>query len=149
VSLERVFTVALASPVPAWLAEARRLWCGPVPEPSATVAVPVWRDPWMVVGSSTFTGDLLARAGLRNAFGAATDRYPHVDLEEIDRPDLTMVLLPDEPYVFGPDDGPEAFSRARTALVSGRLLTWYGPSLPEAHRYLRDLVRVVSPGGER
>ena len=30
--------------------------------------------------------------------------------------------------MFTAADGPEAFTR-RTALVSGRLLTWYGPSL--------------------
>ena len=43
------------------------------------------------------------------------------------------MLLPDEPYVFTADDGPEAFARTPTQLVSGRLLTWYGPSLVEAH----------------
>jgi hypothetical protein len=50
---------------------------------------------------------------------------------QIDRPG-TLVLLPDEPYVFTADDGPEAFSRAETRLVSGRMITWYGPSLVEA-----------------
>ncbi len=49
------------------------------------------------------------------------------------------MLLPDEPYVFGPDDGPEAFTRVPTRLVSGRLLTWYGPSLVEARTVLADL----------
>jgi hypothetical protein len=39
-----------------------------------------------------------------------------------------VVLLPDEPYQFGPDDGPEAL-HARTALIPGRALTWYGPTL--------------------
>jgi len=46
------------------------------------------------------------------------------------------VLLPDEPYVFTESDGPEAFHVAPTRLVSGRLLTWYGPSLLEAARVL-------------
>jgi hypothetical protein len=50
------------------------------------------------------------------------------------------VLLPDEPYVFGPDDGPEAFERSRTLLVSGRLLTWYGPSLVDAYRELSTAI---------
>ena len=43
-----------------------------------------------------------------------------------------LVLLPDEPYVFTEDDGPEAFRRLPTRLVSGRLLTWYGPALVDA-----------------
>ena len=45
--------------------------------------------------------------------------------------------LPDEPYVFTRDDGPEAFERVPTRLVSGRLITWYGPAMVEAHRVLR------------
>ena len=60
------------------------------------------------------------------------ERYPRVELANIDRADLDLVLLPDEPYVFTADDGPEAFTRVPTRLVSGRLLTWYGPSLLEA-----------------
>ena len=43
-----------------------------------------------------------------------------------------LVLLPDEPYVFTEADGPEAFRRLPTRLVSGRLLTWYGPALVDA-----------------
>jgi hypothetical protein len=45
-------------------------------------------------------------------------------------------VLPDEPYRFTTDDGPEAFPGVRSAVVSGRHLTWYGPSLVEA----RDLL---------
>jgi hypothetical protein len=41
-------------------------------------------------------------------------------------------VLPDEPYAFSADDGPEAFPGLPSALVSGRHLTWYGPSLVEA-----------------
>jgi ABC-type Fe3+-hydroxamate transport system substrate-binding protein len=120
---------------PDWLAEARRLWCGPLPRVTRRVAVPIWRDPWMVVGSRTFTGDLLRRLGWENVFGQHADRYPHVDLAEIDGTGADAVLLPDEPYVFTAEDGPEAFARTPTELVSGRLITWYGPSLVEAHRW--------------
>jgi ABC-type Fe3+-hydroxamate transport system substrate-binding protein len=130
-SMTRLFDEVLGWGVPAWLEEACRLWDRPMPDAHTTVAVPVWRDPWMVVGRDTFSGDLLRRLGYRNAFGGHAQRYPKVALEEIDRSDL-LVLLPDEPYVFTAEDGPEAFTRARTALVSGRLLTWYGPSLLEA-----------------
>jgi hypothetical protein len=89
----------------------------------------------MVVGRSTFTGDLLRRRGYDNVFANHEDRYPKLLLEEVDRADVDVVLLPDEPYVFTADDGPEAFSRP-TRLVSGRLLTWYGPSLLEAATFL-------------
>jgi hypothetical protein len=92
----------------------------------------VWRDPWMVVGGGTFTSDLARRLGWANAFGDR-ERYPHVELAEIDDPErVDLVLLPDEPYEFTAADGPEAFTRVPTRRVPGRLLTWYGPSLGEA-----------------
>ena len=49
-------------------------------------------------------------------------------------PDL--VVLPDEPYRFTTEDGPESFPGIDVALVSGRFLTWYGPSLIDAHEVL-------------
>jgi hypothetical protein len=107
---------------------------------AARVAVPIWRDPWMVVGSRTFTGDLLRRLGLENAYAASGDRYPHVAVAEVDDGRADLVLLPDEPYVFTADDGPEAFTRTPTRLVSGRLITWYGPSLVEAWHEGRRLL---------
>jgi hypothetical protein len=47
-------------------------------------------------------------------------------------------VLPDEPYAFAPDDGPECFPHTGVALVSGRHLTWYGPSLTEARSVLTN-----------
>lgn len=138
-SLRRIFAELLAVGLPGWLEEAATLWSGEPPAARSRIAIPIWRDPWMVVGSRTFTGDLAARLGLHNVFGDHSDRYPHVALDEIDRDDVDAVLLPDEPYVFTAEDGPEAFHRARTILVSGRLLTWYGPSLVEAHHTLSDI----------
>ncbi|MDI6908182.1 helical backbone metal receptor [Nocardioides sp.] len=137
-SLERLFDEALTWPRPDWLAQARDLWCGPLPDPIHTVAIPIWRDPWMVVGSRTFTGDLVRRLGLRNVYDEHPDRYPHVDVADIDKSGADLVLLPDEPYEFTRGNGPEAFSRTPTRLVSGRLLTWYGPSLIKAHEMCAD-----------
>jgi ABC-type Fe3+-hydroxamate transport system substrate-binding protein len=145
-SLDRIFTEVLQRERPDWLAEAADLWSGPLPEPHATVAIPIWRDPWMVVGSRTFTGDLVARLGLRNAFGTHADRYPHVELHEIDREGVDLVVLPDEPYVFTAEDGPECFATVPTVLASGRLLTWYGPSLVDGASLLAvDAVPVPAP----
>ena len=86
----------------------------------------------MVVGGSTFTGDLARRLGWANAFAGTTTATRRSTLDEIDRAGADLVLLPDEPYVFTADDGPEAFPPTPTGLVSGRLLTWYGPSLVPA-----------------
>jgi ABC-type Fe3+-hydroxamate transport system substrate-binding protein len=139
-SLERIFTEALRRHLPTWLEEARRLWDVPLPPVQRSCAIAIWRDPGMVVGSRTFTGDLVRRLGLRNVFAEDPERYPHVELAALDRDGIDLVLLPDEPYVFTASDGPEAFSHVPTVLVSGRLLTWYGPSLVEARAALSGLL---------
>ncbi|WP_338748710.1 helical backbone metal receptor [Janibacter alittae] len=139
-SMRRLVVGALQQPVPGWLDRAEELWRTPPLAPRGRLVVPIWRDPWMVVGPRTYTTDLLSRLGWSNAFaGPDADpdkRYPHVDLADIDRDDVDLVLLPDEPYEFTADDGPEAFAQAPTQLVSGRLLTWYGPAMVEAHEVL-------------
>ena len=132
-SLERLLD-ALGWDRPAWLAQVRDEWCGDLPPVTRKVAVAVWRDPWVVVGRDTFTGDLVRRLGWDNVYADAQDRYPTVTVEELDHAGADVVLLPDEPYVFTAQDGPEAFERTPTELVSGRLLTWYGPSLLDASR---------------
>lgn len=132
-SLTRLYERALGWPLPDWLGRADQRWNRPLPTTRGRVVVPVWRDPWMVVGSRTYAGDLLRRLGWENLFVQHPERYPRVELSDIDRADVDLVLLPDEPYVFTEDDGPEAFSVAPTRLVSGRLLTWYGPAMVEAY----------------
>ena len=133
-SMSRLFNEALGLADPPWLVEARSLWATPAPR-RLSVAVPIWRDPWMVVGSPTYTDDLLTRAGLANVLAHLDGRYPTVSADDIDGAGADVVLLPDEPYVFTADDGPEAFATP-TRLVSGRLLTWYGPAMVEAYATL-------------
>lgn len=119
---------------PGWLAEARDAWAA-LPEPAVRrrAVVPIWRKPWMAVGRDTFTGAVLERLGVDNVLAGSPERYPRFD--PADLPPHDLVVLPDEPYRFTAEDGPEAFD-APSALVSGRLLTWYGPSLVEAAREL-------------
>ena len=131
ISLHRMITLACRQPGPAWLDAAETAWLG-VPELSVAAVVPIWRRPWMVLGRDTFAGDLLARLGVSNLYARHSDRYPRVDIAELRTTGADLVVLPDEPYRFTASDGPEAFPGSRTALVSGRHLTWYGPSLTEA-----------------
>ncbi|MEU0505548.1 helical backbone metal receptor [Nocardia sp. NPDC005998] len=130
-SLRRLFSEALAGQVPDWLVEAESSWAAPPAEPPRNAVIPIWRNPWMVVGHDTFTGDLAARLGLRLVHADRPGRYPHIAEDELTR-DVELVLLPDEPYVFTRSDGPEAFPGLPVALVEGRSLTWYGPSLATA-----------------
>ncbi len=118
---------------PAWLDTADRAWSQPWAGPRRRAVIPIWRRPWMAVGSGTFTGDVLARLGIDNVLADHEERYPKVSLADLPKHDL--VVLPDEPYLFTPQDGPECFA-APSACVSGRHLTWYGPSLAEAREVL-------------
>ncbi|MEJ7774663.1 MAG: helical backbone metal receptor [Nocardioidaceae bacterium] len=123
----------LGLPRPTWLADAERAWADPWRGERCTALVPIWRRPWMVLGRDTFAGDVLRRLGVDNVLAASGERYPRVDLDAL--PAYDVVVLPDEPYLFTADDGPEAFD-VPARLVSGRHLTWYGPSLAEAREVL-------------
>ncbi|KDQ66233.1 helical backbone metal receptor [Streptomyces sp. NTK 937] len=140
--LERVLVAGCGLDRPRWLDEAEAAWAAlpPAPAPRRAV-VPVWRRPWMVLGRDTFAGDLLARLGVRNVYAGHAERYPRVPLAELNTSGADLVVLPDEPYPFTADDGPEAFPALPAALVDGRHLTWYGPSLAEAAPALRAALR--------
>jgi hypothetical protein len=88
----------------------------------------------MALGRDTFAGDVLGRLGVDNVLAGSPERYPRFDPGDL--PALDLAVLPDEPYAFSPDDGPEAFPGVPAACVSGRHLTWYGPSLTEARQVL-------------
>jgi ABC-type Fe3+-hydroxamate transport system substrate-binding protein len=126
----------LGYPHPFWLAAARTAWADPVRLPACRAVVPIWRRPWMVLGRDTFAGDVLARLGVSNVFAASADRYPTLAPGDLAAVEADLVVFPDEPYAFAPDDGPEAWPGARPVFVSGRHLTWYGPSLAEAPEVL-------------
>lgn len=120
---------------PNWLVQAENLWRETKPA-ELTALIPVWRRPWVVVGRDTFATDVLRRLGVENVYASHEERYPRPSLDELNarRPDL--VILPDEPYVFTHEDGPESFPGLPYVLVNGRHLTWYGPSLVEARASL-------------
>ncbi|MCW2708575.1 MAG: putative periplasmic substrate-binding protein [Frankiales bacterium] len=118
---------------PSWLGNAEEQWAQPWTGPRRTALIPIWRRPWMAVGSGTFTGDLMQRIGVDNVLADHEERYPKVQLDAL--PPYQLVVLPDEPYAFSPDDGPESF-QVPSRCVSGRHLTWYGPSLAEAREVL-------------
>ncbi len=130
--LGRLLAVLGAPGEPQWLAGARAAWAGLPVVPARRAVVPVWRRPWVVLGSETFAGDVLQRLGIINVYADADERYPRPSLGELRDRAADLIVLPDEPYAFTRDDGPEAFPGVPSVLVSGRHLTWYGPSLAEA-----------------
>ncbi|PAZ12736.1 cobalamin-binding protein [Streptomyces sp. SA15] len=142
--LARVLQACGATARPRWLDEAEQAWSAlPPPAHRTTAVVPIWRRPWMVVGRETFAGDVLSRLGVDHLYATHTERYPRIPVEQLRAAAPDVVVLPDEPYRFAADDGPEAFPGLPCALVSGRHLTWYGPSLAEAPRVLGEALRAA------
>ena len=140
--LDRVLTACGASR-PEWVDDAESAWAaaGPVVEHRRLSAVvPIWRRPWMALGRDTFAGDVLARLGVDHVLADHEERYPRFEPGRLGA--LDLVVLPDEPYRFTADDGPEAFD-APAALVDGRSLTWYGPAMVEAPTRLGRALRAA------
>jgi ABC-type Fe3+-hydroxamate transport system substrate-binding protein len=133
---------------PAWLDDAVRAW-GAVSEPEERrrAFVPIWRKPWMALGRDTFAGDVLARLGVDHVHADAPERYPRVSLDEVRASAPDLVVCPDEPYAFGPERDLDALAGigAPVAFVSGRHLTWYGPSLAAAPDVLRAQLARTHP----
>lgn len=142
--LARVLQACGSRSRPRWLDEAEDAWSAlKPPDRRRTAVVPVWRRPWMVLGRDTFAGDVLSRLGVDHLYAAHEDRYPRIALDELRAAAPDLVVLPDEPYRFTASDGPEAFPGLPCALVSGRHLTWYGPSLAEAPQVLGEALRAA------
>ncbi|EFL05172.1 conserved hypothetical protein [Streptomyces sp. AA4] len=139
-SLRRIFGQVYGIDEPEWLDTADELWREVQPVRYRAV-IPVWRKPWIVLGRDTFAGDVLRRIGVENVYSGHSERYPRPSLEELQKTGADLVVLPDEPYEFTQDDGPGFFPEMRPVLLSGRYLTWYGPSLVDAYAALRESVR--------
>jgi len=135
VSLDRMLRLGCRLARPSWLDDAVGVWHEPYVGQRRVAVVPIWRRPWMFLGRDTFAGDVLRLLGVDNALAGHEERYPRVDLDGL--PSYDVVVLPDEPYAFSPTDGPDAFPDSECRYVSGRHLTWYGPSLVDARAVLR------------
>ena len=135
------------SPIERALADAARR-----DEPRTRVFCPIWKDPWMAVGGDTYADDLLRVCGGINVFAARSERrYPIVTPAEIEAAAPEVILLPDEPYAFGPRDLSElaglalpAARAGRIHLIDGTLISWYGPRIANAIEGVGALLRGVA-----
>lgn len=113
------------------------------------IFVPIWKAPYMGVGSDTYVHDVIEVSGGENVCGGST-RYPIISLREIEALQPEVVLLPDEPYPFSAEDLAEFYAmdipaarENRIHLVDGKLLTWYGPRMAGSLRQLSALVGLL------
>lgn len=105
------------------------------------VAYLVWRKPWMVAGSETFSSAVLEIAGLENVFQNGED-YPEITDAQLRKVEPELVMLPSEPYHFNERNVLEMRALcpgATVSLVDGQLLSWYGSRLLRTPDYLRAL----------
>jgi ABC-type Fe3+-hydroxamate transport system substrate-binding protein len=148
---ERVVAPVLRAVEEAELALAASRAAGSAPP---RVLCAIWRDPWMAIGAPTYADDLIRLCGGVNVFaGRAGSRYPRVTLAEIEAAQPEVVLLPDEPYAFGPADASElaslpipASASGRIHLIDGTFVSWYGPRILRAIELLRRLLLGATRG---
>ena len=138
-SLTRLLVEGFGVERPQWLCDADEEWNQPWTDEVRSAVVAVWRDPWICVGQDTYIADVLRHVGVELIDVPGESRYPHAELADLisARPD--RVILPDEPYHFGPDDV-SAFPDLDVRLVDGQKLAWYGPSMVGARRYLCEML---------
>jgi|FLYL01.1.fsa_nt_gi ABC-type Fe3+-hydroxamate transport system substrate-binding protein len=116
--------------------------------PRLRVFAPIWRRPWMTVGSNTYMHDLIAACGGFNIFSERHERYPLCDLDEVARRQPEVILLPSEPYPFTEKHLAEileyrsipAVRNGRIYLLDGKYLCWYGPRMGPGIRYVQSLL---------
>lgn len=116
------------------------------------VFLPIWKNPYMSVGSDTYAHDVLSTCGGENVCAGST-RYPVFTLEEVEEARPEIILLPDEPYPFCAEDLEEFYAldvpaahEDRIHLVDGKLLTWYGPRMASS---LSQLAALLAARGSR
>lgn len=87
--------------------------------------IPIWRRPWMALGSPTYGSSLLAQVGVENVYDA-DGPYPRIELDTVATRDPDVVLAPSEPYPFSVRQLGELEPIAPTYFVDGKDLFWWG-----------------------
>jgi ABC-type Fe3+-hydroxamate transport system substrate-binding protein len=123
------------------------------PSAPVRVACPIWRDGavrgteerWWLAGPDTFVGDLLACCGFANVVTDPAARYPQLLLQQLLAEEPDVVLLPDEPFAFGPQDATVFTDRGiRVRALDGTAAIWWGPRTPHAIGDLSRLARQLT-----
>jgi hypothetical protein len=128
-------------------------WCPPpLPPPAATrrgaAVVPIWRRPWVVLGTPTYGASVLARLGVEVVAPAGAGAYPRAsaaELATLGRQTQAFVVAPSEPYPFGPRHAAELEAIGPVVFVDGRDLFWWGVRTAGALERLAAVLGTARP----
>jgi ABC-type Fe3+-hydroxamate transport system substrate-binding protein len=107
--------------------------CGEARPARARAFIPIWRRPYIALGSPTYGSSLLAHLGVENVF-AVGETYPEVELDDVAKLRVDVVLAPSEPYPFSKRQLNELEAVASTVFLDGKDLFWWGARTREALR---------------
>jgi ABC-type Fe3+-hydroxamate transport system substrate-binding protein len=102
----------------------------PMPE-RLRAFIPIWRRPWIALGTPTYGASVLAHLGIATVFNQSGP-YPEVDLDQVRTRRPEIVLAPSEPYPFTERQRKELESVAPTVFVDGKDLFWWGARSEDA-----------------
>jgi ABC-type Fe3+-hydroxamate transport system substrate-binding protein len=106
--------------------------------PEQQVLYLIWRDPWMTISPVTYISRTLGLFNWRTVPAATSERYPQVDLADVD---VDRVLLSSEPFHFKEHHVPEVEALvpgAKVSLIDGEMTSWYGSRAIAAIDYLAE-----------
>lgn len=106
-------------------------------QPILKIAYFIWRDPWMVAGSSTFIDYMLKLNNFDNVY-KDLPRYPEVDIHQLKPVDY--IFLSSEPFPFKDQHKNEfEMNPDKIQIVDGEYFSWYGSRLLKAFDYFGQL----------
>ena len=109
------------------------------------IAYFIWKEPYMVVGGSTFINNLFETLDLENVF-KHKKRYFEVNIEEINSMEIDYIFLSSEPYPFKEKNCKEIrnlFPNTIVTIVDGEMFSWYGSRLLKSPDYFRVLYESI------
>jgi ABC-type Fe3+-hydroxamate transport system substrate-binding protein len=106
--------------------------------PEQKVLYLIWKGPWMTISPETYISRTLGLFNWRTVPASAEERYPQVDLTEVE---VDRVLLSSEPFHFREHHVPEVEALvpgAEVTLIDGEMTSWYGSRAIAGIDYLRE-----------
>lgn len=112
--------------------------------PARRVLYLIWMNPWMTVSADTYIARVLAAANWRTIGHDPNRRYPTIEIDEKTIAETDLILFATEPFPFRERHLADFVGRypgaaAKTRLVEGDLLSWYGCRAIAGLDYLRGL----------